>query len=137
MYELYTALPLQPPPDCYIATAAAQGHPQIVGSRVVRRANGDVLRVNKQLQILKCVELACMAVLPRVHKTFRTLYDTIGKPIAQKMRHPFLADVAYLLLKPCEWLARWGLKIIVPDIDSISQKMYLDEKHEPVSQARS
>jgi hypothetical protein len=30
MYELYAALPPQPPPDCYIATAAARGHPGFV-----------------------------------------------------------------------------------------------------------
>ena len=32
MYELYAALPPTPPPDCYIASAAARGHPRFVRS---------------------------------------------------------------------------------------------------------
>jgi len=35
MYELYSELPLVPP-TCYIATAAAHGHPTFVGSRTVQ-----------------------------------------------------------------------------------------------------
>ena len=124
MYELYAALPPQPPPDCYIATAAARGHPQFVGSWLACRATGETTRVNQQLQILKCAELALMAVQPRFHKAFRRVYDVIGKSLAQRMQNPFLADLAYLLLKPWDWLARLALRMIVPEIDSISNKIY-------------
>jgi hypothetical protein len=124
MYELYAALPPQPPPDCYIATAAAQGHPQFVGSWSVRRTNGEYMQVNKQLQILKCAELALMAVQPRFHKMFRRVYDVVGKFLAKRIRNPFLADVAYFLLRPCSWLARLILKIIVPKIDLFLNTMY-------------
>ena len=124
MYELYAALPPQPPPDCYIATAAAKGHPQIVGSWLVRRGDGNTVRVNKQLQTLKCAELAFLAVRPRAHKRFRRVYDVVGKPLARRIHNPFLADAAYILLKPWDWLARWGLKMIIPEIDSISKKLY-------------
>lgn len=51
MYELYAALPPQPP-NCYIATAAAQGHPHIVGSHPLRLENGNFMQVNPQLQHL-------------------------------------------------------------------------------------
>ena len=124
MYKLYAALPPQPPPDCYIATAAAQGHPQLVGSWLVRRTNGETMRVNKQLQILKCAELALLAVKPGAHKMFRRVYDIIGKSLAKRMQNRLLADVAYLLLKPCDWLARLLLRRLVPEIDSISKKLY-------------
>src|SRR5687768_8694051 len=124
MYELYAALPPQPPPDCYIATAAAQGHSQFVGSWLACRATGETTRVNQQLQILKCAELALMAVQPRFHKAFRRVYDVIGKSLAQRMQNPFLADLAYILLKPWDWLARLILRMIVPEIDSISNKIY-------------
>jgi hypothetical protein len=124
MYELYAALPPQPPPDCYIATAAAQGHPQFVGSWRVRRTNGEFMQVNKQLQILKCAELALMVFQPRLHKMLRNAYNVIGKSMAKRMRNPFLADVAYLMLKPGEHLARLLLKIVLPEIDLISNKMY-------------
>jgi hypothetical protein len=125
MYELYAALPPQPPPDCYIATAAAQGHPQFVGSWLVRRANGEFIHVNEQLQILKCAELAFMTVQPRLHKPFRRAYDVIGNSLAKRLRNPYLADVAYLLLNPWGWLARWVLRMIIPEIDLISKEMYI------------
>jgi hypothetical protein len=128
MYELYAALPPQPPPDCYIATAAAQGHPRFVGSWIVEGANGETMRVNQQLQILKCAELACMAVQPRLHGRLRRAYDVIGKPLAKKMRNPVLGDIGYLLLKPVDGLARFVLRIILPEIDLISSKMYMNEK---------
>lgn len=124
MYELYAALPPQPPPDCYIATAAARGHPQFVGSRVVARANGTILRVNRQLQVLKCAELAIMAVQPRVHHVLRNLYDIIGKRLARTIKNRYLADVAYLLLKPWEWLALFCLRLVVSEVEDISSKIY-------------
>ena len=100
MYELYAALPPQPPPDCYIATAAAKGHPQFVESWLVQRADGQSMYVNQQLQILKCAELGLLAVQPRLHRALRIAYDVLGKSLARKIHNPFLADAAYLLLKP-------------------------------------
>ena len=124
MYELYAALPPEPPPDCYIATAAGKGHPQFVGSWLVQRTNGEFMHVNKQLQNLKCAELAFMAVQPSFHKVFRKVYDVVGRSLAKRIQNPFLADIAYLLLKPWDWLARLLLRMIVPEIDLISNKMY-------------
>jgi len=126
MYELYAALPPAPPPDCYIATAAARGHPGFVRAWTVQRADGISIQVNKQLQRLKCAELALRAVFPRFHGLLRRIYDKTGNVLARHIRHPYLADLAYLLLKPWEWLARAFLKAIVPGIDSISKKMYIN-----------
>ena len=123
MYALYAELPTAPP-DCYIATAAVRGHLQFVGSETIRRADGKSMQVNKQLQRLKCAELALMAVAPRFHQFSRKVYDVIGKRLAHRIQNPFIADVAYLLLKPGEWMARLLLKVIVPEIDSLSRKMY-------------
>jgi len=126
MYELYAALPPQPPPDCYIATAAACGHPRFVGSRTVHRAGGKSIQVNAQLQILKCAELALQAVSPHWHMRLRFVYDKLGKPLACGIQNPCLADIAYVLLKPCEWLAGLLLHIIVPEYRLISKKFYTD-----------
>jgi hypothetical protein len=126
MYELYAALPPQPPPDCYIATAAAQGHSLVVGSWLVRLSNGETMCVNKQLQILKCAELALLAAQPGFHRILRRAYDVIGKALAKRIRNPYLADLAYLLLKPWAWLARFVLRMMIPEIDLISKKMYTD-----------
>lgn len=119
MHELYAQLP-PVPPDCYIATAAAHGHANFVGSKTVQLANGHLMQVNRQLQIFKSAELALLAVAPRVHKLLRNMYDFIGKPLARMIRYPLLADAAYLSLKPFEWLAGFVLKMIVPEIKSTS-----------------
>jgi len=124
MYELYAALPPQPPPDCYIATAAARGHPQFVRTRTVQCADGKSMQVNAQLQVLKCAELVLLAIYPHWHRSLRKVYDKLGKPLAYRIQNPFMADVAYLFLKPCEWLARAVLKNIVPEIDSIAREIY-------------
>lgn len=123
MYELYAALPTEPP-NCYIATAAAQGHPRIVCSQTVRLSNGRQVQVNRQLQRLKCVELALMAAFPQLHKLIRRIYDVIGRQLAFYIKNPILADVAYLLLVPVEWLSFPMLKLFVPDIDTFSKKIY-------------
>ncbi|HEX5837153.1 MAG TPA: DUF6688 family protein, partial [Anaerolineales bacterium] len=125
MYELYAALPPTPPPDCYIATAAARGHPRVVRSRTVRRADGSTTQVNAQLQRLKCAELALLAVAPCVHSRVRRIYDQAGKDLAHCIQGPYLADLAYLLLIPWEGLAQWVLKLLIPEIDSISRKIYM------------
>lgn len=126
MYELYAALPPQPPPDCYIATAAARGHPRFVQAWTVQRTDGTALQVNRQLQRLKCAELALMKVNPRLHGVLRQIYDLLGKWLACRIQNPFLADVAYLLLKPWEWTVELALRMIVPEIDAISKKMYVN-----------
>ena len=124
MYMEYAKLPIAPPPDCYIATAAMRGHPQFVDSETIQRADGKSMQVNKQLQRLKCAELALMAVAPRFHQFSRKVYDVIGKRLAHRIQNPFIADVAYLLLKPGEWMARSLLRVVVHEIDSLSRKMY-------------
>ena len=124
MYELYAVLPPTPPPDCYIATAAAHGHPQFVHAWTIQHGDGKSMQVNTQLQCLKCAELALLAIHPRFHRSFRKIYDVMGKPLARRIQNPFIADMAYLLLRPWEWLAGLILKTIVPEIDSISKKLY-------------
>ncbi len=123
MYELYAALPPQPP-NCYIATAAAQGHPHIVGSYSVRLENGNFIQVSPQLQHLKAAELAIMGISPALHKLIRSIYDVVGKKLAVRIQNPLLADIAFLLLRPVEWISLITLKLIVPEIDVISRKMY-------------
>lgn len=123
MYELYSALPPQPP-DCYIATAAAKGHPRLVGSRTITQPNGSQMRVNSQLQRLKCVELAILALFPQVHKLIRGVYDVLGKKLAAYIQNPILADVAYLFLVPVEWISFLILKIFVPEIQDVAKKIY-------------
>ena len=123
MYELYTALPPQPP-DCYIATAAAQGHPRVVGSRTIHLKNGKHLQINRQLQRLKCFELTLTILSPHLHGFIRRIYDVIGKKLAVQIKNPYMADIAYLLLVPVEWISFLMLKLFIPEIEAISKKIY-------------
>jgi hypothetical protein len=123
MYELYAALPPEPP-NCYIATAAAQGHPRFVRSSSVETKCGKHLRINRQLQRLKCFELALMVLSPSLHGFVRTVYDVVGKRLAARIKNPYLADIAYLLLVPAEWISFLALKLFMPEVETISKKIY-------------
>jgi len=76
------------------------------------------------LQLLKCAELALLAICPLWHKPLRSAYDGIGKSLARRIQNPLLADLAYLCLKPSELLAGIILKRIVPEIHAIASKIY-------------
>jgi hypothetical protein len=121
MFELYNALPKEPP--CYVVTAAAQGHPGFVGSRPVSASSG-IIWVNRQLQTLKCAELVLQVLAPRLHRALRFVYNIIGPVLARRLTHPFLADIAYLSLKPAELLARFALRFLIPNLDEYASRLY-------------
>jgi hypothetical protein len=123
MFAIYAALPKEPPPDCYIATAAARGHPCLVGSYPTQKTGGTY-RINRQLQTLKCAELALIALTPGLHSRLRKMYDTLGRPASRLLSHPILADLAYLSLKPIELLSRLILQLLVPGLDEYSARLY-------------
>ena len=123
MFELYNAMPTEPP-NCYIATAAAKGHPRFVGSRTVTLVNGKSMRVNRQLQRLKALEIAWMGVSAPSHRMMRRVYDVIGRRLAEHIQNPLFADIAYLILVPGELLSFFVLKSIVPEIQTLSERLY-------------
>jgi hypothetical protein len=127
MYEMYANLPVQPP-DCYIATAAGSGHPSLVCSFEVQLQSGQVFRINRQLQRLKCAELAVAALMPHLHMLLRKVYDIIGRQLARRIQTPFRADIAYLMLKPFELLSVIILKSIFPELNDFVLKMYTGRK---------
>jgi hypothetical protein len=121
--DAYLGLP-STPPKCYIATAAAQGHAGVVGSKRVRLTSGSEMAVNGQLRYLKLAEIALRALSPRLHRACRGLYDIFGPALAREIRSPIMADLAYLTLKPVEWVARAVLVCIVPDADALARRLY-------------
>ena len=128
----YQKLPVDPPADCYIATAAAQGHRFVVRCETVRRADGSSLRINRQLQVLKCGEIALRVLTPRTHRVLRSVYDMIGPCVARCLRIRLLADITYLSLKPFEWLTVVFLQYLVSNFESHVGRMYrkiTDQSH--------
>ena len=114
MFEIYATLRNSPvdPGNCYVATAAAQGYPDLVGSFAIVSAGGERFRVNRQLQRLKGLELVLLALAPQTHESVRRVYDVVGRKLARKIRHPAVATVVYWSLKPVEWgmvVVLWGL----------------------------
>lgn len=89
--EVYASLPTKEPAgSCYVVTAAARGHRWLVG--------------DAQLATFKTAEHALQARVPRFHRALRAVYDRLGPPVARRVVSPWLADLAYLSLKPGEWL---------------------------------
>ena len=105
--EAHAQLPkTKPPDDCDVATAAARGHAKVVGVERVLVVGRGRMAINAQLRHLKCGEIALQTMFPAAHRRCRWIYDRVGPKLASKMRHPVLSDVAYLSLKPLEWLVR-------------------------------
>lgn len=122
----YAQLPTTPPPpqDCFIVTAATQGHPWIVGSHEVRCIGGGRRRINRQLQTLKFAELTLAAAFPSWHRRLRRVYNRLGPRLARRLHSPWRADLAYCLLKPAEWLAAAGLRRLIPGFDRRVARLY-------------
>jgi hypothetical protein len=100
----YSRLPLANP-NCFVASAAANGHPAMVGSREMATLQGIVL-INLQMQRLKFFEFALQAAVPSIHVKMRVVYNWLGPRLAHVFQRSRLAaDLAYLLLKPVEWLS--------------------------------
>jgi hypothetical protein len=120
----YHDLPTTPPHRCYIASAAAKGHPRFVRAR--HTCAGAC--INVQLQRLKCGEIALATLTPRLHHLIRDIYDRIGPSMASAMIHPLLADCAYALLKPAEWMTLLLLRPTVKQFDQLAAGIYLNDK---------
>jgi hypothetical protein len=57
------------------------------------------------------------------------MYDVVGKVLAHGIRHPILADAAYFLLKPWEWLSVQVLGWLVPDARQMASKIYIKNQN--------
>ena len=112
-FAKYAQLPLKPQPECYVATAVANGYPHIVGSESLPTTTGQPMVVNAQLATFKAAELTLRAISPNGHRVFRFFYDRIGPRAAKMLCGPLLATAAYLCLKPAEWLCRIALRMLM------------------------
>jgi hypothetical protein len=119
-YEIYVTLPTDPQ-GCYIATAASHGHPWFVGT-TMGNGIGQKSVANRQLLRFKLAEIALAAIAPSVHRLLRLAYNSIGPPLAERMNHRLVADLAYLLLKPAEWCSCVFVRILLPDATKIIEE---------------
>lgn len=101
---IYASLP-DNPPDCFVVTAATRGHEAFVGPFVEVMHRGRTRRANRQLATLWELESRWSAGAPKSHAVFRGLYNRVGPVIAARIRSPWLADAAFVALKPVEMAA--------------------------------
>ena len=87
----------------YLCTVAARGHEGLVRPLRLGERNGNVVVVNRQLEIANAFELVLEEKTPRLHKAIRGFYDRHGLPIAKKIRTKCSADFVYIIMKPLEW----------------------------------
>ena len=110
----YSKLPLEPPEDCYVATAASGGHRGFVRSRQTVSSSGKRFVINDQLAILKSFEVVVRELAPNIHRAMRLVYNFFGPKLARQIRHrKLLCNFAYVVLKPAEWFARISLWIVL------------------------
>lgn len=109
----YAKLPVEDPGNCYIASTAAKGKPQIVSSRPVVTGAGKITHVNDQLVTFKAGELALRALLPSWHRQARQIYDVLGPVLSRGLQRQGCIEVGYFFLKPAEWLVRAGLAMML------------------------
>ena len=79
------------------------------------------------MQRLKAAELVLAVTTPRLHAALRRLYDRLGPPLAAGVEHPLTADLAYLALKPAEWLATALARPLFPRFDALADRLYRDQ----------
>jgi hypothetical protein len=105
--EVYNQLPEVPPnSDCFIVSAAANGHPSIVQSWFEPNIGKPV---NYQWYVFKTFEAMLANYYPWLHRRLRLIYNWIAPCIAKQIHYRWQADMVYLLLKPLEWIVRFGL----------------------------
>jgi hypothetical protein len=106
--RLYQALPYVAP-SCFVVTAASRGHPWVVGTMRVKDGAGVCRQVNQQLLVFREFEACWQRRAPATHAVFRRFYNVWGYRASRWIQNRWLADVAYLLLKPAEWVvAAWA-----------------------------
>jgi len=109
--NIYEKLPKEMPSyDCFIVSAAAQGHPWLVQSWI----NPVIGKpVNHQLYRFKRFEVMLAFYFPTIHRVLRRIYNHISPSIAKRIRYPWQADLVYLLIKPIEWVVFLVLIVLV------------------------
>jgi hypothetical protein len=110
----YISLP-NGPPSCFIVTAAMQGHETVVGPRMHVIHQGRSREANQQLLTLWLLEDLWKRHASHSHAGFRRFYNIAGPVVASYITSPSRADLAYMVIKPIEMVARAILRKMSSD----------------------
>ena len=86
----------------YLCTVAAHGTPKIVKPIGIGNRNGNIIIVNRQLQIANAFEFLIEEINPRIHQVIRISYDKYGINLAKRVNNENLSNLTYVLMKPIE-----------------------------------
>jgi hypothetical protein len=115
-------------PAEYLCTAAARGHKRIVKPiRKGLRGKTEII-VNRQLCVANAFEELLQEKTPRFRRLVRRIYDAIGCPIARRIRTPLAADIAYIIIKPLEWIMTLILYIVEVKPENRIARQYLPNR---------
>ena len=88
----------------YLCTVAAHGTPKIVKPIGIGNRNGNLIIVNRQLQIANAFEFLIEEINPQIHQVIRKSYDKYGINLAKRVNNEILSNLTYFLMKPIEWI---------------------------------
>jgi hypothetical protein len=108
-HQLYEALP-EESHNCFVVTAASRGHRAVVGPLEPVERHGRPRLANRQLRTFWAFEDLWARRSPASHRAMRRLYGSVGPALARRMRHPLVADLVFVALKPLEWGAQRALR---------------------------
>ncbi len=105
----YNKLPTED--TCFVCSAAAHGHPALVGSFEVQQ--GSIVRANRQMQVLKTGEFVFQVAMPGLHRLVRKVYNRTGPQVASVVaKRRWLASLAFLMFKPLEVIVGVAIRIL-------------------------
>ena len=108
--NIYASLP-ETSSRCFIVTAAGRGHRKLVGPSLAIQHGERWVHANHQLITLWQFEKLWRSHAPHSHGCFRGVYNRLGPVIARQIRSPWLADAAYLAIKPVELAAKLAILV--------------------------
>ena len=116
------------PSDRRIVTSQRRLRGGIASLCGVDRIAACGMPVNRQLRTRKAFELMLQAVAPRAPHRLRHMYDSIGPRLASATLTPLAADLAFVGLKPAEWIARLALCVALGKERALAEQLYQDAK---------
>lgn len=112
----------------YLCTAAAQGHSRVVKPLRTGLRGGRRIVINHQLCVANAFEELLQEKMPLFRRLLRRVYDAIGCPLARRIHTPIAADVAYIVIKPLEWIMVLILYLVEAKPENRIARQYLPIK---------
>lgn len=108
----------------YLCTVAAYGNPKIVKPIGIGRRNGNLIIINRQLQIANAFECLIENINPNIHNLVRKNYDKYGINLAKRISNEKLSNLTYIFMKPIEWIFLIFLYACFIEPEEIIKKQY-------------